>query len=125
MFSQQAFILTICNVIILVAVILSMFVLKKSQATDPSKVKTILKNISVLVMFIIIMLLQVYSLNCMVYGNCQLWSWILTSFAIFGTLGYIGFFAYLSMSANQVKSSLKDIIKPDNMTSTTTMTPLP
>lgn len=121
MFSQQAFILTVCNVIILVAVILSMFVLKKSQTTDPNKVKTVFKNISVLIMFIIIMMLQVYSLNCMVYGNCQLWSWILTSFAIFGTLGYIGFFAYLSMSANQVQTSLKDIIKPETMSSS----PLP
>lgn len=115
MFSQQAFILTICNIVILVAVILSMFVIKKSHTADPNKVKTILKNISVLMMFIVIMVLQVYSLNCMVLGNCQIWSWILTAFAVFGTLGYIGFFAYLSMSANQVQNSLKDIIKPDTV----------
>jgi hypothetical protein len=112
MFSQQGVILTVCNVIIFIAVILSMFVIKKSSNTEPNKTTSILKNIAVLIMFLLIMAIQVYSLNCMVYGDCQMWAWSLTAFAVFGTLGYIGFFAYISMSANKLQDSVKDLIKP-------------
>jgi hypothetical protein len=113
MFSQQALILTICNVVILIAVILSMFVLKKSKDNDRYKLSTILKNIAALVMFIIIMVMQIYSVNCMIYGDCHLWTWILVAFAAFGTLMYIGFFAYIAMSANRIKTSITDLPKLD------------
>ena len=112
LFSNQAIILTVCNVVILVAVLISMFILKKSVDLNEGKVKTIIKNISALVFFLVIMVIQVYSLNCMVYGDCNTWSWVITAFAIFGTLGYIGFFAYISMSSKVVKDSVKDIMKP-------------
>lgn len=112
MLSQQGVILSICNFIIFVAVVLSMFVIKKSADTESNKTKSILKNIAVLMMFILIMVMQVYSLNCMVTGDCQLWSWTITAFAVFGTLGYIGFFAYIVMTANKVQESVKDLIKP-------------
>lgn len=113
MLSQQGLILSICNVIIFVAVVLSMFVIKKTADTEPNKVKAVLKNIAVLIMFLLIMVMQVYSLNCMVTGDCHVWAWILTAFAIFGTLGYIGFFAYLTMTANKVKDSVKDLVNPN------------
>ena len=112
MLSQQGLILSICNVIIFVAVVLSMFVIKKSADTEPNKIKSVFKNIAVLLMFLLIMVMQVYSLNCMVTGECQVWAWTLTAFAVFGTLGYIGFFAYITMTANKVQESVKDLIKP-------------
>lgn len=113
MFSSQAVVLSICNIIIFIALILSMFVLKRSSA-DPteSRLKTILKNVAALIMFLIIMVMQVYSLNCMIYGDCAAWAWVLTAFAIFGTLTYIGFFAYLVFSARKVQTSLQGLMTP-------------
>lgn len=112
MISIQAVVLGICNLVILVALIISMFVLKRSSDSSEGKVKTALKNVAALIMFVIIMVMQIYSLNCMVYGNCVAWAWVLTAFAIFGTLAYIGFFTYLLFSTNKVKNSLKDIMRP-------------
>lgn len=113
MLSQQAIILSICNFVILIAVILSLFVIKKSaDKKDESKLVTILKNIAALVLFLIIMVLQVYSVNCMVYGECGSWAWILTAFAVFGTLAYLGVFAYVAISAAKLKASVKDLVKP-------------
>ena len=112
--SPQAIILTVCNIVILIALILSLFVIKKSKdSQEENKVKTILKNIAALIMFLIIMVMQIYSLNCMVYGDCTMWSWILTAFAIFGTLAYIGFFAYVAMTAKTVQNNMKDMMRPD------------
>lgn len=112
MISYQAIVLGICNFVILIALILSMFVLKKSAAEGESRVKIVLKNVAALVMFLVIMVMQIYSLNCMVYGDCASWAWVLTAFAIFGTLTYIGFFAYLVFSARKVQTSLKDLMAP-------------
>jgi hypothetical protein len=115
MISQQGVILSICNIVIFIAVILSMFVIKKSVDTESNKTKSVFKNIAVLIMFLLIMVMQVYSLNCMVNGDCQMWAWALTAFAVFGTLGYIGFFAYITMTANKVQDSVKDLIKPSTV----------
>lgn len=113
--SPQAIILTVCNLVILIALILSLFVIKKSQdSPEENKVKTMLKNIAALIMFLIIMVMQIYSLNCMVYGDCNAWAWLLTTFAVFGTLAYIGFFAYVAMTAKRVQTTVKDMMKPVN-----------
>lgn len=111
MFSQQAIVLSICNIIILIAVIISMFVLKKSKDTEQYKIKTVLKNIAALIMFIIIMVMQIYSVNCMITGECHIWTWILVAFFAFGTLMYIGFFTYVAMSANKIRSTITDLPK--------------
>lgn len=95
MISTQAIVLTICNLIILVALIISMFIIKRTNDNE-QKVGAIMKNMSALLGFIIIMGLQIYSLNCMVYGDCHLWSWILVGFGILGTLSYLGVFAYIA-----------------------------
>ena len=112
MFSQQSIVLSICNVIILIAVILSMFVLKKSKDTERYKINTILKNVSALVMFIIIMVLQIYSVNCMISGDCHIWTWILVALFAFGTLMYVGFFTYVAMSASRIQTSIAELPKP-------------
>jgi len=111
-FSQQAIILTICNFVIFVAVVLSMFVLKRSTDTETMTIIPILKNVAALVGFVIVMALQVYSLNCMIYGDCNVWAWILTAMAVVGTLAYLGVFVYITVSASKIKSSVKDLIKP-------------
>lgn len=118
MLSQQAIILGICNLVIFVAVVISMFVLKKDADKGAGavgkggKVVAVLKNVAALVLFLVIMVLQIYSLNCMVYGDCVAWSWILTALAVFGTLGYLGVFAYIAMSTRKISGEIKDMVKP-------------
>lgn len=113
--STQAIILTVCNVVILIALFLSLFVLKRSvDSENESKVTTIMKNVSAMLMFVVIMVIQIYSVNCMVYGNCIAWTWILTAFAILGTLAYIGFFAYVAVTAKTVKNGMKNMMRPEN-----------
>lgn len=113
MFSQQAIILGICNFVIFVAVVVSMFVLKKDADTNQGgKVVPILKNIAALVLFLVIMVMQIYSMNCMVYGECVSWAWIITAFAVFGTLAYLGVFAYIAMSTARLRAGIKDMVRP-------------
>jgi hypothetical protein len=103
MLSTQAIVLAICNTVILVAVILSMFVIKKNT-DEGNKVYATIKNIFALLMFIIIMMMQIYSLNCMVYGDCRMWAWVLAIFAVVGTLSYIGFFAYIVFTMKKIST---------------------
>lgn len=114
MLSTQALILAICNVLVFIALTLSLFVLKKEStqnATKSDRVLTILKNITALLMFAVIMALQVYSLNCMIYGDCQLWAWIITIFAGLGTLSYLGFFVYLVATFKKVESNVTTTVE--------------
>lgn len=103
--STQATILAICNFVILIAVVLSMFVIKKNN-DEGNKLYATIKNVFALLMFIIIMTMQVYSLNCMIYGDCHLWGWILTTFAVIGTLSYLGFFAYIAFTIKKTGDAL-------------------
>lgn len=94
MLSSQAFVLAICNVCILIAVIISMFVIKKNTDSGHTS-SALLKNIVALVVFILVMVMQVYSLNCMVRGDCHIWAWILAVFGVIGALSYLGAFVYI------------------------------
>lgn len=111
--STQAVILTICNVLVFIAVATSMFLIKKegdANTNVSSRIGTIMKNIAALIMFAIVMALQVYSLNCMIYGDCHMWTWIITGFAVFGTLSYLGIFVYLVSTLKRVKDTVKSDI---------------
>lgn len=114
MLSTQAIILAVCNALVFIAIALSMFVLKKesdANVTKSDRIITIVKNVTALIMFAIIMALQVYSLNCMIYGDCQLWTWIITVFAVLGTLSYLGFFVYLVATFKKVEGSVQTTVQ--------------
>lgn len=113
MLATQSIVLIVCNLFVLIAIILSMFVLKKesnANKTTSERITTIAKNVLALVLFVIIMALQVYSLNCMVYGDCQAWAWILTAFAALGTLSYLGFFVYLVSTMKKIHTTVQNQI---------------
>jgi hypothetical protein len=92
--STQAVVLAICNALILLAVILSMFVIKKNT-DEGDKGSALIKNVVALLFFFVFMALQVYSLNCMIYGDCRIWAWILVGFAVLGTVLYMAAFLYI------------------------------
>ena len=109
--STQAMILAACNAVIFIAVVIAMF-LTKEEADKGSKVVAIMKNIVSLLAFFIMMALQVYSLNCMVYGECYLWSWIIAIFSVIGLvifiLGFI-YIIYMTKSVGNAMNSLADM----------------
>jgi cytochrome bd-type quinol oxidase subunit 2 len=107
MLSQQALILSICNVVIFIALIISVFIIKKTtDKKEESKYKIVLKNIAALIFFLIIMIMQVYSVNCMVYGECGSWAWIITIFTVLGTLAYLGLFIYILIKSKTPDTKL-------------------
>jgi hypothetical protein len=120
--AQQAIVLGVCNFIILLSVVLSLFVIKK-DTDQGDKTGAIWKNIAALIMFVTIMALQIYSLNCMVYGDCNIWAWIIAAFAIVGTVSYLGLFAYVATSAQQLTTMAQNVVYSGTSFSTPTMSP--
>lgn len=79
--SKQAIILMICNFIVFMLLLLNTFITKTPNRTA-----------IIVVLFLLIlpfMLLQIYSLNCMVTGECYAWSWIIAYIAIAFTVLYV------------------------------------
>jgi hypothetical protein len=110
MLSTQAIILLVCNLIVLIAVGLSLFALKKNVDKGESKTVVLLQNIAVMIMFVVIMMMQVYSINCMVFGDCQLWTWIIVGLAVIGTLTFLGFFTYVAIATKLTERAVVDAV---------------
>lgn len=104
MLTTQGWILAICNIIIFVVVIVGMVAVKK-DSEDGNKPLALVKNVVALVFFFIVMALQVYSLNCMVTGDCHLWAWILAVFAVITTLLYMGAFVIILFGPSKKDAS--------------------
>lgn len=85
--SKQGLVLLVCNMIVFIMIVANIFVSKKSN--------WVMSLFLLCVLIIPIMAIQVYSLNCMVTGDCRLWSWTLVAFVIVFTLLYI--IGFLSM----------------------------
>lgn len=100
MLSKQGWVLAVCNTIIFIVVVLSMLSVKQ-ETEQGSKTKALIKNVVALVFFFIVMVLQVYSLNCMITGDCHVWAWILASFAVITTLLYMLAFVFIIFKANK------------------------
>jgi NADH:ubiquinone oxidoreductase subunit 3 (subunit A) len=72
---------------------INVFIPSKDQTNKKSK-----SYIIILLLFVILpfMVMQIYSLNCMVTGECHAWSWTLSVIAaIFTFLYVIGFIAMI------------------------------
>lgn len=79
--SKQAIILMICNFIVFMLLLFNTFITKGSN-----------RNAIIIVLFLMIlpfMILQIYSLNCMVTGECYVWSWIIAYISIAFTVLYV------------------------------------
>lgn len=87
--SNQALTILICNFIIFILLLANTFIPRKS-ASDAEKRMT--KTGSFIVLFLLVlpfMLLSVYSVNCMIVGQCTTWTWIISAFVIFVAFLYI------------------------------------
>lgn len=103
--SPQASILAICNIIIVLSTGISMLIFAR-KSEEIVTWNLVVNNVAAFLLFIVIMALQVYSLNCMVTGDCQIWAWVVAGFAVFGTLAYLGLFAYLMGLLNKIKNAV-------------------
>lgn len=103
LWSSQAKVIVVCNIVVLIAVLLSIFGINKERNKQEGKIKAISKAVIVFVMFIVIMLLQVYTMNCMIYGECHSLAWAISSVAVVGTLIYLGIFIYLIFKKHTTK----------------------
>lgn len=82
--SYQAMTILVCNFVIFILLLANTFIPRKDQ--------TISKTSSFLVLFLLVlpfMILSVYSVNCMIVGQCTTWSWIISAFVIFIAVLYI------------------------------------
>lgn len=118
MLSTQAIILLVCNLVVITAMGLSLFALKKNVDKGESKTVVLIQNLAVMIMFVVVMMMQVYSVNCMVYGDCQLWTWFLVGLAVVGTLTFLGFFTYVAVVARKSQDAIAAAVKlPDKSVS--------
>lgn len=102
--TNQAIIIGVCNIIIFLGIIVSLFFLKVDILAG-NKAIAVLKIIAGLLWFLIMVAIQVYSINCMVVGDCIIWTWILVAFAILGTLIYIFSLIYALAFINDIQKA--------------------
>jgi len=103
--SKQAIILMICNFIVFMLLLSNTFISKIPNRTA-----------ILLVLFLLIlpfMLLQIYSLNCMVTGECYTWTWIIAAIAVVFTILYvIGFIIMIKKMKNTGPTGPEDPQEP-------------
>lgn len=107
MITTQSIILAVCNTIIIISALISIL-WNRSQTEDATKPRFVdmLKATAAFCVFVLVMVLQVYSLECMVRGQCHVWSWLVAIFAILSTLGYLGLYLYLAKVFTKVTDTV-------------------
>lgn len=87
--SNQALTILVCNFIIFVLLLANTFIPRKSPSDSEKRMS---KSGSFIVLFFLVlpfMLLSVYSVNCMIVGQCTTWTWILSALVICVAFLYI------------------------------------
>lgn len=120
--STQAWLLAICNFVIFISVILSLFLIKDDNEQG-KKGSAIFKTIIALGSFLCVMALQVYSLNCMVVGDCILWSWIVAIFATIGCIAYVCLFVYVVVVLKRAPNAVISVKPSSPIASSTVSSP--
>jgi hypothetical protein len=85
--SNQAMTILVCNFIIFILLLANIFIPR-----NDSSQKRMSKTGSFVVLFLLVlpfMILSVYSVNCMIVGQCTTWSWILSGLVIIAAILYI------------------------------------
>ena len=78
---KQTLVLLVCNIVIFILIVSNMFLGKNKN--------WFLSIVLLIALIVPIMLMQLYSVNCMVTGDCNSWSWFLVAVAVLCTLVYI------------------------------------
>lgn len=87
--SAQSIVVGACIIVCLLVLFTNSILNQSSSAKD--------KAIAFLVLFFVgipLLILKVYTVNCIVLGSCDMYGWILASIAIVVTLAYLGLFVY-------------------------------
>lgn len=84
--SHQAIVLIVCNFVVFMLMFINVFIPRKNVTNTPSKTAV---SFVLLLVILPIMILQIYSLNCMVTGECYAWSWTLSVIAAIFTIIYV------------------------------------
>jgi hypothetical protein len=92
---KQALIVLLCNMVILIVLMMNVFI----STNNNSKLISIVFIILFVIPFAII---QTYSINCMISGNCSIFSWALAGAILVCTVLYI---IYVIMHISKEKRS--------------------
>lgn len=87
--SNQALTILICNFVIFILLLANTFIPRKNPSDAEKRMS---RSGSFIVLFLLVlpfMLLSVYSVNCMIVGQCTTWTWILSAFVILIAFLYI------------------------------------
>lgn len=108
--APQTIALIVVNVILLITFIIGVVVVNKSKknnedGTQDSKIMILAKNLGVFALFIIIMCAQGYSVNCMVFGNCATWSWVVASVIMCASFVHMGMLVYVILKTLQSQAA--------------------
>lgn len=96
--APQTIALIVVNVLLLITFIAGVVVVNKHKKTnEDSKIMIFAKNLGLFVFFIIVMCAQAYSVNCMVFGNCVAWSWVIASIIMLASFAHMGMLLYVIM----------------------------
>ena len=99
--TPQAIVLLVANLVFLIAVVFSISSVLRTMKTHGFDVTyDVSRVVSALLSYLIVMGLQVYSLNCMVVGDCRVWTWILAGLAVLGTLLYLALLVWIFAKSN-------------------------
>lgn len=92
MIRTQTIIIGICIIITLLLAISNLFIPQDKESIF-TKTKFYLLLIMLLVIFPLA-IVHLYAVNCMLEGNCELFTWIIVALVIISTIVYVGGFIY-------------------------------
>ena len=94
MIRTETIVVGICAVILILAMIANVVVSKTSSTDSVFCTTKLCMILAILFVLLPLALIQVYSVQCMLEGNCDRFVWIFVGIAVVLTLVYIGLFVY-------------------------------
>jgi hypothetical protein len=91
MIHKQTIIIGVCFVIVLLIMLVNSLLPQKKQDTTLDRSK-ILITLAILLTFLPIALIKLYSVNCMLEGNCHVLVWVYVAIWVLLTAAYTGAF---------------------------------
>lgn len=91
MIKNQIIIIGTCAILVILIMITNLFVTSKKSIFDKTKIFMFLAIVFISIPFAFI---NVYAVNCMIEGNCDIFVWILVTLSVIFTIIYILIFIY-------------------------------
>lgn len=109
--SPQALVTLLTFVLVFIMMMIALFVIPNDNGV---KGKAML-FLTYILIFVPIFFLQTYSINCMVVGDCGIWSWILTFFVVILSLFYIVLAIFGIVGAKKTKKAEETTVQINNV----------